>query len=123
MKPIVEIEPHSLIRLEADKAVSIALVINELITNAIKHSNGEDQEAIHVRLSVDDHCAVLTISNKSHGLPAGFDLKQGTGIGTGLTLVNFMLPRESCDLAIAFEHGSVTTNLTLCAPVTTIVKI
>lgn len=124
LQPVVEFDSRHTIRVEADKAVSIALVINELITNAIKHSDdGENHEPIRINLYVDKQCAILAMRNKSRGLPSGFNLKQGAGIGTGLTLVNFMLPRESCDLSIVFDHGSVTTTLRLCEPVTTILKI
>jgi len=124
LKPVLDLDPRSAICLDADKAVSIALVINELITNAIKHSEGgENPEPIHISLSIHEQCAVFTIRNKSRGLPSGFDLKTGTGIGTGLTLVNFMLPRESCELSVAFEQGTVTTRLKLCSAVTTILKI
>jgi PAS domain S-box-containing protein len=121
IRPVVEIDSLATIRLEADKAVPIALVINELITNAIKHSRDSGSgEPIHIQLRTEPQCAILTIRNRSNGLPADFDLQQGTGIGTGLTLVNFMLPRECCELSIAFQDGAVTTLLRLCAPVTTI---
>jgi PAS domain S-box-containing protein len=76
-----------------EEAVSIALVINELMLNAMKHSADNAAGNVQVYVGSDATGAEVMISNLGR-IPAGFDYEQGRGIGTGLGLVRSLLPRE-----------------------------
>lgn len=71
-----ELEPSSL---HIDKAVPVGLIVNELITNAIKYAfSGSDEGKIIVRFRLRGANATLTISDNGRGLE-GADVRQGVG--------------------------------------------
>lgn len=100
-----------------EEAVPLALVINELIFNAIKHGGPPDgRTKIEVGLSDTDDSARLVVRN--HGsLPDSFDFDRGEGIGTGLDLVRALLPRRGAQLSFAKDGAMVEASLLLTAPV------
>lgn len=107
------------LNVEKQEGVPLALVVNELLTNALKHNAVTGaRAAIRVGLCSGRECVSLTVRNPGT-LPAGFDLPRGTGLGTGLSLVRSMLPREGARLSIAEEQGEVVAKLELGAPVLT----
>lgn len=63
------------------QANSLALLTNELVSNAMKHGNG----AVEVRLSVSGQNAELAVRDNGSGFPADFD--SGTAAHIGLTIV------------------------------------
>jgi two-component sensor histidine kinase len=71
------------IELDADRAISLALIINELVTNACKHALADRAEGhIWVRLArKDGNAAVISVRDNGRGLPAGFDLDKSRGLG------------------------------------------
>jgi len=72
------------IELDADRAISLALIVNELVTNAVKHGlSGRGDGQISVRLDRhDDDTARISVRDDGVGLPAGFDLNESRGLGT-----------------------------------------
>jgi PAS domain S-box-containing protein len=105
-------------RIENSEAVSIALVINELILNAVKHSP-QDSPAPTVSLSTNGSSAQLLIRNavsQAHE----FDIDTGAGLGTGLRLVRSLLPPEGAHLDYERDGaGFMLTRLKLTTPVVT----
>jgi len=95
-------------------AVPLALVVNELVTNAIKHSNTD--EVVEVILTTCRQDVRLTIRNRGKPLPPGLDLMAGKGIGTGLSLVLALLPREGASLALYQDGEWVVSELILTEP-------
>jgi len=95
-------------RLHDKEAVPLALVVNELITNAVKHGEGA------VRVEVDDTPpgAAVTVRNTGR-LPAPFDWQEGVGLGTGLRLVRRLLPHPGATLELQEEPSGVVARLTL----------
>lgn len=104
------------VELHKDKAVAIALVVNELITNAIKH-NHDNQEAIRISLAPIEFGVVLEIVNPCNRIAEEFDYATNSGLGTGLTLVRFMLPREGAQLVLKAGNGKMYAELRLSEPV------
>lgn len=101
-----------------DDAVAIALVINELITNAIKHRESvHPARPVQVVVAIDAEAVSVIIQNEPARLPPGFDFIQGKGISNGLELVTAMLPTKGVELVIRQHGDGVKTSLTLRAPV------
>ncbi|GAB6068130.1 hypothetical protein JCM13664_14490 [Methylothermus subterraneus] len=106
------------IEVQDQEAVSIALVLNELLANAIKHGQGP----ITLSLRKQAEEAQVRIQNPSPKPPA-FDLAQGVGLGTGLQLVKALLPQDgSATLTFAWEAGEMTAALSLRPPLVRFVR-
>jgi two-component sensor histidine kinase len=73
----------SSVRVDADRAIPIALIANELITNAAKHASPEgSSRRVAVRLSeMADATLLLSVSDNGPGLPADFDMAKSKGLG------------------------------------------
>ena len=61
--------------------VSLSLIVNELILNALKHSGN----SVEVKFRVDLDYAILTVTDDGPGLPANFDVRHASN--TGLALI------------------------------------
>jgi len=106
------------VRIESSEAVAVALVLNELILNAVKHAP-EDGGDPTVSLDADGASACITIRNAVAGVP-GFDIDSGAGLGTGLRLVRSLLPVQGAKLTYEPDaDGYLLTRLQLHAPVVT----
>lgn len=79
--------------LPAERATQCALVINELVQNAIEHGLGEREQGT-VRVDLEDHGeqVCIVVSDDGRGLPQDFDLS--TGAHLGLTIVRSMVERD-----------------------------
>jgi len=105
-------------QIASDEAVSVALVLNELILNAVKHSPPEGF-APTVSLTADGSSADVVIRNaiKNGGGPE-IDIDGGQGLGTGLRLVRSLLPETGARATYEADQENVMlTRLTLTAPV------
>ncbi len=96
------------------EAIPIALVTNELLTNAVKHGRGP----VHCRVEADPAGtggALLSIHHAGR-LPAGFDLAAFPGGVSGLGLVRALLPRRSAMLSLDDTDAGVRTTVRLRPP-------
>jgi two-component system sensor histidine kinase TctE len=59
---------------------SLALLVSETISNAVKHGQGD----IEVRLIVSGKTALLEICDDGPGFPPGFDWRRSASTGLGL---------------------------------------
>lgn len=64
-------------RISTRQGASLALVVNELVSNALKHGRG----AVEVELSVQEGKAILEICDDGPGFPEDFDPAQATSTG------------------------------------------
>jgi len=109
--------PHLLPEAEA---IPIALTVNELLTNAVKHgSEGE----VRCRVEVDAAAGgegkgdgVSIVIANSGRLPEGFSLVSFPGGVSGLGLVRALLPRRSSQLLIEQSGGEVLARVLLRPP-------
>ncbi|MBI5900531.1 MAG: PAS domain S-box protein [Rhodocyclales bacterium] len=103
--------------LSPQEGVPMALVINELITNADKHRRAKDVgRPVLAIFRIDSDRVTLTVTNAPASLPDGFDLAAGTGINTGLGLLKALLPRTGASLNYRQEGNAVVAELVLVAP-------
>jgi two-component sensor histidine kinase len=77
------------ISMATDRAIRLALLVTELVTNAAKHACGEDGKGeVRVQLSSkDETTARIAVSDDGEGLPADFTLEQPSGFGTRLVKI------------------------------------
>ena len=94
------------------EAIPVALTINELLTNAVKHSAAGDV-CCQVLAAGDE--VVVEIRNIAR-LREGFDLAQVPGGVSGLGLVRALLPRRSSALSIGQEGEHVLARVVLRPP-------
>jgi two-component sensor histidine kinase len=83
---VVEVED---IDLDIDTLVPCGLIMNELLTNIMKHAfDREDNAEFRVEMiNADESNVSLTVSDNGRGLPEGFDLSGPLGLGLKLVRV------------------------------------
>lgn len=98
-------------------AVSIALILNELILNALKHSPS-DKGGPDISLQADGTGVKLLIRNAATKIP-DFHFETGERLGTGLSLVRSLLPEQGAHLNYKYDpdSGLMLSILTLVPPV------
>lgn len=109
---VVEVQgevPHLLPEAES---IPVALTLNELFTNAIKHGQGED---VRCRLRVAGEGVHIAIASRAQLAP-GFDLAARRSAISGLGLVRALLPRRSATMALAQEGADTVARLELRPP-------
>lgn len=99
-----------------DEAVPLALIMNELIFNAVKHSPAEDNTPITVTIDACSDGVIVRIRNCGTRLPKSLNVMDKTGLGTGLTLVRTLLPK-SASVNLRMHGDCVETELRAGAPV------
>lgn len=110
--------PREGMALNPDKTIAIALTLNELIQNAIKHSPSVAAD-VRVQWRSTAQGALITVSNPlSHERAAPhIDLVRGIGLGTGLEIIRSLLPHQGAHLHYRQEADCLLAELTLGAPV------
>jgi PAS domain S-box-containing protein len=101
---------------QAGYAVPLALVFNELVTNAFKHSSvnyiNHDVFNIEITLDLIEEHVCITITNPGK-LREGLDFDKDCGIGTGLNLVKSLLPLEFSKFSLMSTDKEVVAQLKL----------
>ena len=85
------------LRLPMKQGTTLALLVNELVSNAIKHGQGE----IDLKLTTPDGAAILEVCDDGPGFPPNFQKHDSSG--TGLELIDVMV---RWDLNGTLEFGS-----------------
>jgi len=67
-------------KLSSDTAMPTGLIVNELVTNALKYSRGE----ITVTVRQGEMALEIIVDDAGDGFPAGFDTSTRTGLGMRL---------------------------------------
>jgi two-component sensor histidine kinase len=80
---LIQIEARHGIEISADRAISAALVVNELITNAAKHAYRDGQGGtIQVSIAgVGEDKLSISVRDEGTGLPQAFDFAKPKGLG------------------------------------------
>jgi PAS domain S-box-containing protein len=92
-----------------DMAVPCGLIINELVSNALKHAfpAGRSGE-VHVELHSDESgCYILRVSDNGVGLPAGADYPQESTLGW--QLVQALTGQLGGAIDVQTDHGTAFT--------------
>ena len=100
------------------ESIPIALTLNELLTNAVKHSAGTPDDEVLCTLDGGEMGVRIKVSNLAT-LAAGFDLARIPGGVSGLGLVRALLPRRSARLTLEQSGDRVVAEMVLQPPVVT----
>ena len=94
------------VTLGIDAAIPCGLIVNELISNSLKHSFPEDMEGeIKVALRRNDKTEVkLTVSDNGVGMPEDMDFRNTTSLG--LTLVIALVKQLKGEIELVREKGT-----------------
>lgn len=92
-------------------AISMGLLVNELVTNAIKHAFGEGGGGIKITYRVYADCLVLGVADD--GTAALEETYIAEGSGTGSLLIRSMVSQLKAELSIETDNG---TNIEVRMP-------
>jgi len=102
--------------IEETEAIPLALILNELLSNAVKHGGRDGQVKIMLGTGQRPDSIRVAICNAGQ-LPPDFDFEHNTG--TGLQLVKSLMPRAGARLSWQCQDNTVLTTLELEPPVIT----
>jgi two-component sensor histidine kinase len=80
---VIEATAEHGIEIATDRAISVALIVNELITNAAKYAY-DDRPGGHIQITVsavDKDQFTISVRDRGKGLPPGFDIGKPRGLG------------------------------------------
>ena len=110
----VRAEADSGIEIETDKAISVALIVNELITNAAKYAYKDRSDgSIWIKVSRVGHDSfAIVVRDEGSGLPVDFDL--GKAKGLGMRIISLFAKQLNATVAVrACQPG---TEFTITIP-------
>ncbi|AKB36495.1 sensory transduction histidine kinase [Methanosarcina siciliae C2J] len=105
--------------LDMDTAVPLGIIINELVSNSLKHAFiGRDKGEIRIRLlreKNDEHkkegnkstSFILTVSDNGRGIPENFDIEDFDSLG--LQLVTYLVDQLDGELELKRDNGTEFT--------------
>ena len=102
-------------RIDTDRAIQIALLVNELVTNAIKHAYPSGSGRVNVSINATEDVISLTVSDEGVGLPDGFDLHEISGTSLGMRVVKGLVRQLHAELIVmkAARGTALTTKIPL----------
>ena len=103
---VLDLEP---IPFEIDKAIPVGLIVNELLTNALRHAfPPASKGTVRVRLrSLADENVELVVQDDGAGFPAGTDISSATTMG--LAIVRTLVEQMRGTLSMETIHGTTCT--------------
>jgi two-component sensor histidine kinase len=108
---LVEAQPGIVI--SADRAISSALIVNELVANAAKHAYLDDAVGrvwVKVATTGDDSLFSISVRDEGAGLPEDFEI--GKGRGMGARMVGALAAQLDASLAVVPHHPGAEFILT-----------
>jgi PAS domain S-box-containing protein len=94
--------------LNIDTAIPCGLIINELVTNSLKHAFPEDEQGeLTIKIEQDEDEYYLTVADNGIGLPPEIDINNTTTLG--LLLVNSLVGQLEGELDVKRDQGTTFT--------------
>jgi two-component sensor histidine kinase len=97
------------VRLDLDEAVPCGLILNELLSNSLKHAFSDGRQGT-IRISLrkaEGDIVELEIADDGAGLPVGFRLEDSPSLG--LRVVRILTEQLHADLAVSGDGGTAFT--------------
>jgi two-component sensor histidine kinase len=82
----VVVEAPAGLSLSTDRAIPLALIVVELVTNALKYAYGEQGGIVWVSLVREQEDLVVVVRDHGRGLPSGFAPERSKGLGMRIVL-------------------------------------
>jgi two-component sensor histidine kinase len=97
--------------MSTDRAIRVALLVTELVTNSAKHAYPDGQSGrVWVRLDRGNgETARITVRDEGVGLPPDFEMGRGAGLGMRLT----MALAQQTDAAVAINRHTSGTEFVI----------
>ncbi len=103
------------LKLPSKQATAFALILTELLSNAIEHAFPQDVKGeIFVRVTARAGAALLEVRDTGRGLPSGFDIRGSESIG--LSLVTRLAERDLGGSAVARTVNGACFRVTFPLP-------
>ncbi|HTU00445.1 MAG TPA: sensor histidine kinase, partial [Candidatus Sulfotelmatobacter sp.] len=103
--PVIVEAPSDGVLLDLDRAIHVGLIVNELLTNAIKHAFPAGQPgAVTVSVCEEGDRVYLQVQDNGRGLPADFDLEHATSLG--LRTVHILARRLEAQVTVTGTSGT-----------------
>jgi len=101
------------IEVSTDRAISSALIVNELITNAAKYANPDKSGGtIWVTVApVGDDDFSISVRDEGVGLPPGFDLRKAKGLG--MRIINSFSQQLNGTLTVRVQNPGTEFIVTI----------
>ncbi|MDR9805693.1 sensor histidine kinase [Rhizobium hidalgonense] len=90
--------------MDADRAIQIALLVNELVTNAFKHAYPDISGAVTVTARTGDDEICLEISDRGKGLPGELWPYESDGRSLGMRIVRALVQQLKAELQIVDQR-------------------
>ncbi len=94
------------VRLSVDQAIPCGLILNELISNALRHGFRDDREGT-VRISLrqaEGRYTEITVADDGAGLPADFQPERSQSLG--MQVVRTLIRQLGADFSVTGEPGA-----------------
>jgi PAS domain S-box-containing protein len=105
----LKIEINERVSLTADKAIPCGLIVNELVSNALRHAfvgRGKGTISIELRQN-DNETASLIVGDDGIGLPPHIDFRHTPSLG--LQLVNTLVNQLGATIELTLKKGTIFT--------------
>jgi PAS domain S-box-containing protein len=100
------------------EAVPIALTINELVLNSLKHQQLSDNNQVKVKISENNEKTQVTITITNNGYLNLNNDSSNVGLsGNGLGLVKLLLPKSGVEFKLDQIENTVSASLILSSPI------
>ncbi|WP_194094110.1 sensor histidine kinase [Marivivens aquimaris] len=103
------------LKVDPSTAISIGLAVTEIVTNSIRHGQMPTDGRISLNLEDDGDTIHLTVADNGKGLPEGFDLEAGGGVG--MQVVRSMVSQmEGKITAMRSDNGGARFDISFPRP-------
>lgn len=93
------------ISVDINTSIPLGLIINELVTNALKHAFPDDSRGnIYISLHLDDDKIKLEVSDDGIGFPSDIDYKNANSLG--MQLINNLSLQIDSELKLISDKGT-----------------
>lgn len=93
------------LNLDIDTVVPLGLIINELVSNALKYAFPDDKKGtVLLRANLENERFILQVSDNGIGLPEGFSLEKTNSMG--YQLIQSFVSKLSAQLTVSNENGT-----------------
>ncbi|MDY0870939.1 sensor histidine kinase [Dongia rigui] len=99
------------VKLPTDRAISVGVIVTELVINALKYAYPDEGGPIVVKLApIGDNKLVLSVEDEGVGQTGPAQSAKGTGVGS--RIVDAMSRSLGADLQQSGDHGGFRSTLT-----------